>query len=114
MKVLIIGSRSLEDFNLSEYVPTETELIISGGAGGVDTSAEKYADENRISKLILRPDYKRYGRCAPIKRNEQMVELADRIIAVWDGRSKGTEHTIKYAQKRNKDITVILDTISTD
>ena len=44
MKLLIAGSRSIKEFDLSLHVPTETELIISGGAEGVDRLAEEYAD----------------------------------------------------------------------
>ena len=78
------------------------DLIISGGAAGVDTLAEKYADKKGISKLILRPDYKRYGKAAPIIRNKMMVDLCDALIVIWDGKSKGTKHTIDYAQKEKK------------
>ena len=62
MKVLIVGSRSIDEFELSGIVPKKAELIISGGAEGIDSIAEKYADQNRISKLILRPKYEKYGR----------------------------------------------------
>lgn len=54
MKVLVAGSRNIRVFDLSEYIPPETDLIISGGAEGVDSLAEQYADQHRISKLILR------------------------------------------------------------
>ncbi len=107
MKLLIVGSRSIEDFDLTEYIPPETELIISGGAAGVDSIAEKYADDHRLSKLILRPRYDLYKRAAPLKRNETMVDLADYVLVIWDGVSKGTQHTIKYAEKKNKSVTVI-------
>lgn len=82
-------------------------MIISGGASGVDTLAERYADEHKISKLILRPDYGSYGRAAPLKRNEKMVELADSVLVIWDGVSKGSSYTIRYAKKHNKKLTVI-------
>ena len=52
MKLLIIGSRCIESFDLSDFISKDTDLIISGGAKGVDSIAEKYADENNISKLI--------------------------------------------------------------
>ena len=107
MKLLIVGSRSITNFSLSEYVPKDTTLIISGGAGGVDTLAEKYADEHRLSKLILRPKYERYGQGAPIKRNEQMVELCDEVLVIWDGVSRGSKHTADYARKRGKPLTVV-------
>lgn len=107
MKLLIVGSRSITDFDLSEYVPSQTDLIISGGAKGVDTLAEEYADQHQISKLILRPKYHLYGKAAPIKRNEQMVDVADEILIIWDGISRGAQHTLKFAKKKNKPITLI-------
>lgn len=110
MKLLIVGSRSVKEFDLSKYIPPQTELIISGGASGVDSIAEKYADEHKISKLILRPRYDMYGRCAPLKRNESMVDVADTVLVVWDGISRGTKYTIDYAKRKNKTIKVILKT----
>ena len=63
--------------------------------------------ENKISKLILRPRYDLYGRGAPLKRNESMVDIADEIIVIWDGKSKGSNYTVKYAEKKNKKLTII-------
>ncbi len=107
MKLLIAGSRSIAEFDFTAYVPPATELIISGGAKGVDTLAERYADAHRISKLILRPRYDLYGKAAPLKRNEAMVELADHILILWDGVSRGTFYTMEYAQRMQKPITVV-------
>jgi len=36
-----------------------------------------------------------------------MVNMADAVLIVWDGYSKGTEHTIKYTEKTNKPTTLI-------
>ena len=110
MKILVVGSRNIEEFDLSPYIPKETTLIISGGAKGIDAIAEKYADEHKISKLILLPQYNLYGKSAPIKRNETMVNIADTVIIVWDGNSRGTKSTLQYSKKKNKNI--ILITIS--
>lgn len=107
MKLLIVGSRSITSFDLSEYIPPQTQLIISGGAKGIDALAEEYADRHRISKLILRPQYHLYGKAAPIKRNEQMVDLADEILIIWDGFSRGAQHTLRFAKKKNKPFTVV-------
>ena len=107
MKLLIIGSRSITDFDLSPYISAEVDTIISGGANGIDSLAEQYADSHRLSKYILRPRYDLYGRAAPIIRNEQMVEMADAVLVVWDGKSKGTQYTLKYAEKINKPLTLI-------
>lgn len=65
MRVAIIGSRGLTVDNLGQYLPANTDEIISGGAGGVDTSAADYAKAHGIRLTEIRPDYKRYKkRCA--------------------------------------------------
>lgn len=107
MKLLIAGSRSITDFDLSAHIPPETDLIISGGANGIDTLAEEYADRHRISKTIIRPQYELYGRAAPLKRNETMVELADVVLVIWDGVSNGTKYTVDYAKKKGKPVTIV-------
>ncbi len=107
MKLLIVGSRSITDFDLSPYITADVDTVISGGAGGIDSLAEQYADLHRLSKYILRPRYDLYGRAAPLKRNKQLVDMADAVLVIWDGHSKGTQHTIKYTKKINKPITLV-------
>ena len=107
MKLLIVGSRSVKDFDLSEYVSADTELIISGGAEGIDSIAERYADLHNISKLILRPKYNLYGRAAPIKRNEEMVNISDAVLVIWDGKSKGSKYTAEHAERKKKPMRVV-------
>ena len=107
MKLLIAGSRSITDFDLAPYVPEDVTLILTGGANGVDALAEEYADKHRISKLILRPQYKLYHRGAPLKRNDRMVELCDKVLVIWDGVSRGTKHTIDHANKLGKPVEIV-------
>lgn len=107
MKLLVVGSRSISDFDLTAYIPESADVIISGGAKGIDELAEKYADEKRISKIILRPNYRLYGRGAPLKRNEQMVNMCDEVLIIWDGKSKGTKYTEEYAKKNGKTVKTV-------
>ena len=108
MKLLIAGSRSITEFDLAPYIPPEVDLIITGGANGVDTLAEQYADAHKISKLVLRPQYGRYGRGAPLKRNEEIAAYADEALAFWDGQSRGTAHTVSLFKSLGKKVTVII------
>lgn len=108
MKLLIVGSRSIEDFDLSPYIPPDVDTIVSGGAKGIDTLAEKFADTHNLSKIIIKPQYNLYGKAAPIKRNKELVQLADKVLVIWDGISRGTAFTVNYAKKMNKDMNVIV------
>lgn len=107
MKLMIAGSRTIENIDISPYISDDTELIISGGAKGIDALAEQYADKHRISKLILRPKYKLYQRRAPLIRNDEMVDMCDKVLVFWDGKSRGTKHTIDYAKRTGKPIDII-------
>ena len=107
MKLLVAGSRSISNFDLSPYISNNVDVIISGGAMGIDTLAEQYADLHRLSKYIIRPRYDLYGRAAPLWRNEQMIDIADAVLVIWAGYSRGTQYTIKYAKKVNKPLTVV-------
>ena len=107
MKLLVAGSRGITTFDLKPYISSAVDTIISGGAKGIDTLAEQYADEYGLNKIIVRPHYDRYGRSAPLKRNEEMVDIADKVLIIWDGVSKGTEYTLRYAQKKRKYVEVV-------
>ncbi len=98
MKIAIIGSRSITMTNIDEYVSNNDE-IVSGGAAGADSCAAEYARSKGLKLTEFLPQYDKYGRAAPIVRNKEIVDYADKVVAFWDGRSKGTLFVIKYAQK---------------
>ena len=107
MKVAVIGSRSIEVDCLEGYLPRETDEIVSGGAKGMDRCAEEYARENGIPITVFLPDYSRYGRGAPLKRNEQIAGYADCGIAFWDGSSRGTRYAVDCFRRLGKPIRVL-------
>ncbi len=107
MKVAIVGSRTI-NADISAYLPSGIDEIITGGAEGIDRAAERYADRMFISKHIIRPDYDKNGKSAPIIRDRRIVELADLVVAFWDGRSSGTAYTVKYARKLGKPVKIWL------
>ncbi len=107
MKIVVSGSKSITDYNIVKEILDKHQnivtTIISGGAKGVDTLAEQYADENRIPKVIMRANWKRWGKAMGGRiRNAEMAKLAylDRggVIAIWDGTSGGTRDMIERAK----------------
>ena len=107
MKIAIVGSRDITVTNLEDYISSNDE-IVSGGAVGVDRCAADYAKKNGLKLTEFLPQYERYGRGAPIVRNKQIVEYADKLIVFWNGQSKGTLSVIQYAEKIGKACEVIL------
>jgi len=108
MKVAVIGSRNITGINLKEYISVDVTEIVSGGAKGVDTLARQYAVENNIKLTEFLPQYDRYKRGAPLKRNIQIAEYADKVFAFWDGVSRGTKFVIDYCENNNIPIEIIV------
>ena len=107
MKIAIVGSRDVTVTNLEEYV-SEGDVIVSGGAKGVDTCAAQYARAHGLELVEFLPQYERYGRGAPIKRNREIVDYSDKVIVFWNGTSKGAESVIKYAEKVGKPCEIVI------
>ena len=107
MKIAIVGSRSVFVDDLSAWISPDDE-IVSGGADGVDRCAAEYAEKNGLRLTEFLPKYDRFGRAAPIVRNREIVDYADRVIVFWDGYSKGAQSVIQYAKKAEKPYEIIL------
>lgn len=110
MKVIIAGSRSITDYSfVSEIIQDEEDIteIVSGMARGVDRLAWAYGKANNIPVAEFPADWNRYGRIAGYYRNRDMAEYADKLIAIWDGESKGTKNMIEVMKKKGKPVKVI-------
>jgi YspA, cpYpsA-related SLOG family len=105
MKTIIAGSRKIVDTTLlteaiiaSGFTITE---VVSGMAHGVDRMGQAWATEHGMPIKHFPADWKLYGRGAGPVRNRAMADYADALIALWDGKSKGTQHMIKTARERS-------------
>ncbi|PHS51899.1 MAG: hypothetical protein COB01_08845 [Lutibacter sp.] len=106
MKLIIAGSRNFTDYKklceiCDNILQDQTDVEIVSGAyyKGADLLGEKYAVEKGFLLTKFPADWKRFGRAAGPKRNEQMANYADALIAFWDGKSKGTKHMIELAKQ---------------
>ena len=108
MKVAVIGSRGLTVSDLGKYLPEDTTEIVSGGAKGIDTCAREYALAHNIKLTEFLPDYKQFGRIAPLKRNLQIIEYADIVLAFWDGKSRGTKYVINNCRTMGVEVKVYI------
>lgn len=121
MKVGVVGSRIYTDrtfiFDVLDRLHSFSKIqtIVSGGAAGPDSYGQQWGEENSVQTLIFIPQYKLYGKSAPFRRNTEIVQNSDIIIAFWDGASSGTKDTINKAKKANKKIKIygIMDVLPT-
>lgn len=106
----IVGTRTFNDYNMLYQSISHIQdmtCIVSGGAKGTDTLAERYAMEKNIATVIIRPDWNRYGKSAGPIRNRTIVEQSDVVIAFWDYNSKGTKSTIDICRELGKQCYII-------
>lgn len=113
--LLVAGSRDYNnytemcqvlDYLLKNQVSQGNNIIIiSGGARGADSLAERYADERGFQKHIMPADWSAYGKSAGYRRNEAMHAYissfpnAKRGVACfWDMESPGTRHNFKLSR----------------
>jgi len=106
VKVAVIGSRGLHVDHLEDYLPKGVTEIVSGGAKGIDTCAKDYALQHGLKLTEFMPEYEKYGRGAPLRRNITIIEYADLVLAFWDGKSRGTKYVIDNCKKRNIPVAV--------
>lgn len=85
--------------DLEHYLPEGVTELVSGGARGIDSDAKAYAEKHGIPIKEFLPEYKRYGRCAPLKRNLEIIAYADIVLAFWDGQSRGTKYVIDHCRE---------------
>lgn len=109
-RIIIAGGRDFTNYSLlkekvdniiSDKRKTHQIYIVSGKARGADSFGEKYANENGLNIMEFPADWDKHGKSAGYKRNLEMAENADALIAFWDGESQGTKHMIDIAKEKN-------------
>lgn len=103
MRVIIAGSRNIKNKALVYQVIAESKFeiteVVTGCAQGVDGTGEQYAIEQDIPIKEFRANWELHMRAASFIRNREMAKYSDALIAVWDGKSKGTKNMIEVARE---------------
>lgn len=108
MKVIIAGSRTIgiepdgsqsKNYDIIQDAINYTNFwpiyeVVSGTTKGVDKLGEWWAHAEVINVKQFPAEWKTYKNSAGIIRNESMAKYADALVAIWDGKSKGTKDMI--------------------
>ncbi|MCC6629698.1 MAG: hypothetical protein IT340_20150 [Chloroflexi bacterium] len=134
MRLIVAGSRGVTDYNVVERcirnsgylsrldagsredtLPADAppwpegkivDEVIVGEARGVATCAINWAVEHWCPWTLMPANWDAHGKRAGYLRNEQMAGDGDALVAVWDGRSRGTRHMIDAMRRRGKPVAV--------
>lgn len=110
MKTIIAGSRWLKSEELIAVAVKasgfDVSEVVSGGARGTDRLGELWARRHNIPVKTFSARWGQFGLAAGPRRNKEMADYADALIALWDGRSRGTKDMIDKAFAARLDIYV--------
>jgi YspA, cpYpsA-related SLOG family len=111
MRLIIAGSRTFTDYQLlcHTLAPERHRIIevLHSGARGADQLGFRWALKHHVRSRCFAAAWERFGKSAGIRRNQQMAQAGDVLIAFWDGRSPGTRHMISCMQQLCKPVVVI-------
>lgn len=105
MRIIIAGSRGVSREQVVDAIERcpwigFASTIISGTAKGADSFGEEWAQANGVKIEYFAANWAKYKRAAGPKRNADMADHSQGLIAVWDGKSRGTKNMIEEASKR--------------
>lgn len=113
-RVIIAGGRDFNNYELLERSMdkllvniTEDIAVVCGMARGADTLGEVYAKSRGHEVHYFPADWNQFGKSAGYRRNEQMAQNADALVAFWNGESRGTKHMIDLAIRYNLKVRII-------
>lgn len=123
LRVLVCGGRDFNnkgllfatlDTYLGLYLAHNNIILVSGHAKGADSLVEEYAiargyrceiypaewDNLNVPhcRIKHRYDGTLYNALAGFNRNKEMLKVSDKVVAFWDGVSRGTKNTIDTAK----------------
>lgn len=110
MKTIVAGGR---DYTLT----TEDEAlldtlgiteVVCGGARGADEGGKRWAESRDIPVVMFPANWSQHGRSAGPIRNRQMAEYGERLVAFWDGQSRGTKNMIETAKSLGLEVIVAI------
>jgi hypothetical protein len=111
-RIAIVGSRTFPTRRARELAfafvaASATDAsVCSGGAIGPDTEGRRAAQFYRREFYAHLPDWETYGKSAGFRRNVMIEADSDECIALWDGKSRGTKHTIDLFTRSKKPVVI--------
>lgn len=111
VRIIVCGSRGWTDREMiREFMQVtavhhkhDRVVIVHGDARGADRMAGEEAERVGLEVEAHPADWRRWGKRAGPFRNEHMLSLGcTRVVAFWDGYSRGTGHMVRIAREADQ------------
>lgn len=106
----IVGSRHFPEMErVTEFVQRlpAGAIVLTGGASGVDAAAGQAARDRALGLIKLPPRFEEAtDPTASGRRNQELIDSADVLVAFWDGTSQGTRKTVERALESGREVHV--------
>ena len=115
-RVIIAGSKDFDDYTLfeekcnyvlAEKMKTHNVIILAGTSYRTVGLIEQFSYEHNLIVIPFGAEWGRHGQNAGYKSNEEMIKVADALIAFWDGKSRFIEDLIKRARNNGLKVKVV-------
>ena len=121
MKTIVTGSTSLTSMDndivkkaieeaINESGFDVSEIVVGDEMEGVSYLADQLSNDLELDSTIFESmdaSYKEGTLISKQIRNVEMAEYGDQVIALWDGKSQGTEHMITIAKQKGMNVHIV-------
>ena len=111
MKLIIAGSRSFTAYQrLCQVLAPDRHRItqvITGGARGADQLGYRWAWKHAVRHQLFRAEWERFGKSAGVRRNHEMAQAGDMLVAFHVNNSPGTAHMIACMRALGKPVVLV-------
>lgn len=109
MNIAVVGNREgwayqQVEKTLDELGMYHSDIIITGGADGVDTFVQEYAKKHGNRCYIIYPKPSLSSPQRYYQRNKEIAIMCDILVSFNKKEKSGTSNTIRYAKELNKQV----------
>ena len=109
VSVLVCGGRKFNEWPAMQRAldRISPDIIIHGAAGGADSMAGRYARENNIPCRDFPAEWRRYGKSAGYRRNQQMLDEGKPNLVVAFPGGPGTQNMVEISRQQGFEVNII-------
>jgi hypothetical protein len=113
MKTALLASRQLTQPEHYEAIRAALATLATtelhhGAEGAAYQHAYRWHLETHNELIAHPPNWKEHGKAAGPIRGKALITACENVVALWDGRSRGTANELKEARRQGKRVILLM------